>query len=274
MTSYLVSLRSISFGLCVLLPKGWMDQDETWRAGRSRPRPHCVRWEPSSPHRKGHSSSPLSKFTGAGFTCIRVIRGPCLLWPNGWKNQDAIWYGGRPRPRPHCVWWRPSSPPSKKRGHSNNNNNNRFTALCPGQPGWAGTRRNTHPPTILIIIHSNVLVPCAWQCFCTTSFHVLFGLPLGLEPSTSYSIHFFTQSVSSFRSTCPYHRNLFAVVSVLYHLFLVFLSTPYLECRIPCQLVLLANLSCNLFFILSEICYAWNNYKDIKFQFDLNRTLL
>jgi len=48
-----------------------------------------------------------------------------------------------------------------------------------------------------------------WQSFCTTSFHVLFGLPLGLEPSTSYSIHFFTQSVSSFRSTCPYHRNLF-----------------------------------------------------------------
>ena len=32
----------------------------------------------------------------------------------------------------------------------------------------------------------------AWQSFCTTSFHVLFGLPLGLEPSTSYSIHFFT----------------------------------------------------------------------------------
>ena len=41
------------------------------------------------------------------------------------------------------------------------------------------------------------------------SVHVLFGLPLGLEPSTSYSIHFFTQSVSSFHNTCPYHRNLF-----------------------------------------------------------------
>jgi len=49
----------------------------------------------------------------------------------------------------------------------------------------------------------------AWQCFCTTSFYVLFGLPLGLEPSISYSIHFFTQSVSSFCSTCPYHRKLF-----------------------------------------------------------------
>ena len=34
-------------------------------------------------------------------------------------------------------------------------------------------------------------------------------LPLGLEPSTLYSIHFFTQSLSSYRNTCPYHRNLF-----------------------------------------------------------------
>ena len=48
----------------------------------------------------------------------------------------------------------------------------------------------------------------AWQSFCTTSLQILFGLPLGLGPSTSYSIHFFTQSVSSSRSTCPYHRNL------------------------------------------------------------------
>ena len=42
--------------------------------------------------------------------------------------------------------------------------------------------------------------------FCTTSVHVLFGLPIGLEPSTSYCIHFSTQSLSSFRNTCPYHR--------------------------------------------------------------------
>jgi len=49
----------------------------------------------------------------------------------------------------------------------------------------------------------------AWQSFCTTSVHVLFGLPVGLGPSTSYSIHFFTQPVSFFRNTCPYHRNLF-----------------------------------------------------------------
>jgi len=36
------------------------------------------------------------------------------LWPNSWMDQDATWYGGRPRPRLHCVRWRPSSP--QKRG--------------------------------------------------------------------------------------------------------------------------------------------------------------
>jgi len=47
------------------------------------------------------------------------------------------------------------------------------------------------------------------KSFCTTSVQVFFGLPLGLAPSTSYSIHSFIQSVSSFRSICPYHHNLF-----------------------------------------------------------------
>ena len=36
---------------------------------------------------------------------------PCLLWPNGWMDQDATWYEGRPRPRPHCVVWGSSFPP-------------------------------------------------------------------------------------------------------------------------------------------------------------------
>jgi len=29
--------------------------------------------------------------------------GSCLLWPNGWMDEDATWYGSRSRPRPHCV---------------------------------------------------------------------------------------------------------------------------------------------------------------------------
>jgi len=66
------------------------------------------------PHGKRNSSPlPLSNFTGTGFACVHIIRGPCLLWPNGWIDQDAIWYGGRPWPSPHCVRWGPS-PPKKQ----------------------------------------------------------------------------------------------------------------------------------------------------------------
>jgi len=56
---------------------------------------------------------------------------------------------------------------------------------------------------------SSLFNPRALQSFSTISFQVFFGIPRGLAPSTSYSIHFFTQSFSSFCSTCPYHHNLF-----------------------------------------------------------------
>jgi len=43
------------------------------------------------------------------------IFGPCLLWPNGWMDEDATWYGSWPRPRPRCVIWGCSSPAPRKR---------------------------------------------------------------------------------------------------------------------------------------------------------------
>jgi len=41
------------------------------------------------------------------------IFSPCLLWSNGWMDQDATWYEDWPWLRPHCVTWGSSSP---KRG--------------------------------------------------------------------------------------------------------------------------------------------------------------
>ena len=38
------------------------------------------------------------------------IFSPSLLWPNGCMDQDATWYGGRPRPTRHCVRCGPSYP--------------------------------------------------------------------------------------------------------------------------------------------------------------------
>ena len=51
-----------------LWPNGWTDQDETWHAGRPRPWPHCVRWEPSCPSPKGHSPHQLSAYICCGPT--------------------------------------------------------------------------------------------------------------------------------------------------------------------------------------------------------------
>jgi len=75
--------------------------------------------------------------------------------------------------------------------------------------GWAGTRRNIHPPTILIIIqslsassiyHDPQHPPCSNYVLGN-----LFAQPLSksfliylLVCTTSYSIHFFTQSMSLF----------------------------------------------------------------------------
>jgi len=35
------------------------------------------------------------------------------MWPNGWMEQDATWYGGRPRSRWHCIRWGTQLPTEK-----------------------------------------------------------------------------------------------------------------------------------------------------------------
>ena len=32
----------------------------------------------------------------------------CLVWSNGWMDQDGTWHGGGPRSRRHCAGWGPS----------------------------------------------------------------------------------------------------------------------------------------------------------------------
>ena len=63
-----------------------------------------VRGGPSYPQNREH-------------THHHPVFGPCLLWPNGWMDEDATWYGSRPRPRPQrCIRWGPISYP--RMGHS------------------------------------------------------------------------------------------------------------------------------------------------------------
>ena len=131
--------------------------------------------------------------------------------------------------------------------NNNNNNNNRFTVLCPGLPGWAGTRRNTHPPTILITIHSlsassiyhdpqhppcsnYVLGNLSAQPLSMSSLAYLLvwspppHIPCISSPNQCLLFAVHAHTIATY----------FAVVSILYHLFLVILSTPYLElCLLP-----------------------------------------
>jgi len=66
------------------------------------------------------------------------IFGPRLLWPNGCMDQDATWYGGRPRPIRHCVRRGRPSCPQKKRIHPSPPNC--FAHVYCGQmSGWMKT---------------------------------------------------------------------------------------------------------------------------------------
>ena len=58
-------------------------------------------------------SAPLPK-KGAEFPQFWPMS---LLCQNGWTDQHATWYGGRPRRKPHCARWGPSIL-SPKRGRS------------------------------------------------------------------------------------------------------------------------------------------------------------
>jgi len=117
-----------------------------WYGGRPQPRRHCVRWGPSSPPQKRGLSPPLFDHVYYGqiarwikmplgmevglspghivldrdpgnlppkIRSTAPIFGGCLLWLNGWMDQDVTWYAGRPWPRLHCVRWGPSSPSQK-----------------------------------------------------------------------------------------------------------------------------------------------------------------
>jgi len=71
--------------MSVMVKQLYMDQDGTWHGSGPRFRPHCARWGPSSPPKKGHSPQ-----FSAHVYC-------------SWMHQNATWYGGRPRSRPHCA---------------------------------------------------------------------------------------------------------------------------------------------------------------------------
>ena len=125
------------FGPCLWWPNGWLDQDGTWHGGGPWSRPHCAKWETSSPPQKGGRAPQFSAHFYCRQTagCIKMplgvevglsprnfvldehpapvpkrgrsppIFGPCLLPPNGWMDEAGTWHGGRPQFRRLCVRW-------------------------------------------------------------------------------------------------------------------------------------------------------------------------
>ena len=124
---------------CLSASLVYCGQTVRWHGCRLRPRPHCVRWGPSSPPQKGHSPNfrPMSvvakRLDGLRCHLVRSYRlrpqprrrarwGPRSpktgaqhpqFWPMSivakrWIDQDETWHGATSRP--HCVRRGPSIP--------------------------------------------------------------------------------------------------------------------------------------------------------------------
>jgi len=95
-----------------------------------------------------------------------------------------------------------------KSSMSRSNNGTRKKTFKHSHLSWSSAILYQLPPSTAV--HS--ILPVQFTCL-TVFLHNLcpspLGLLIGLEPCTLYSIHFFTQSLSSFCNTCPYHHNLF-----------------------------------------------------------------
>jgi len=91
------------FGTCLLWPMaGWIKMVLGMDVGLS-PGDFVLDgdWGPSSPSPR-RKLSPLPNF------------GPCLLWPNGWMDQDGARHGGGPWSRQHCARWGDTAPLPRK----------------------------------------------------------------------------------------------------------------------------------------------------------------
>ena len=76
--------------------------------------------------------------------------GSCLLWPNGWMDQDATCYGGRPRPRPRCVRWGCSSP---KKAHTPNF---RPTSILAKQSPISAAAEHLYLYYVLLLVNKSI----------------------------------------------------------------------------------------------------------------------
>jgi len=102
------------FGQCPLWPNGWR------RRGTKMPLSMEVGLGPGDFVFDGDPAPPEKGHTHPTQFLAHVNCGQTTGWimnftsvPSGIMIHDATWYRGKPRPRPHCIRWGPSS---RKRG--------------------------------------------------------------------------------------------------------------------------------------------------------------
>jgi len=98
------------------------------------------------------------------------IFGPCLLWPKNWMDQDATWWGGRPRPRGHCVLYLTTTNTTTVATAT-------AAAAAPAAPAAPATTTTTTTTTNFIV---SILVP-VFQVFQSS---LLWHCWLGVRKST------------------------------------------------------------------------------------------
>jgi len=73
--SVLSCLSVCLYNVGVLWPNGWMDQDQTWHAGRHQPWPHCVRWGPAPLPKGAQPQFSVHFYCGQTAGCIKMPLG-------------------------------------------------------------------------------------------------------------------------------------------------------------------------------------------------------
>jgi len=123
-----------------------MDRDETWLAGRPRPRPHCVRWGSSSPTERGTAAPHIRNLWAQAlpasiYSSVHVYCGQTAGWIKmklGMEvglglRQIVKWGAGSPPQRGTSPNFHEDPSPPPPTGHSP-----QFSAhACCGQTaGW------------------------------------------------------------------------------------------------------------------------------------------
>jgi len=103
------------FTLKIAPSRGDLTPSNTWFIGPIRSHnPNSISID-SAVFAQLTAECPYILYNGPPLLPSKLTFRPCLLWPNGWMDQDDTWHDGKRRPGQYCVRCGPSS---IHKGHS------------------------------------------------------------------------------------------------------------------------------------------------------------